>query len=132
MTLVEGEIPKGPGTQTGTTGTRETPNTVKTLRTIDQPEALETEETPTENDKRYLLKTSDQRSKALGGSPETKGYSAGSEAKTDPEWLGTYATCLTIVEKEVETTSLLPLSDQKLFQIWYRHSWILSRRSLRN
>ena len=93
---------------------------------------LEKEGTPPENDKKHLLKTSDQQSKMLGGNPETVGYSASSEAKTDPEWLGIYATCLTIVEKEVGTTFLLPFSDQKLFQMWYRHNWIISRRSLRN
>ena len=93
MKLVEGGIPKGPGIQMGMTGTRETPNTIMMLRTADQPEVLETEGIPTENGKKHLLKTSDQQSKTLGGNPETVGYSAGSEAKTDPEWLETYATC---------------------------------------
>ena len=93
MMLVEGEIPKGLGTQTSMTGMREIHSTIRMLQTIDQPEVLKTEGTPTESDKRYLLKTSNQQSKTLGGSPETMGYSAGSEAKTDPEWLETYATC---------------------------------------
>ena len=77
MKLVDGEIPKGPGTQTSMTDTRETPNIITMIRTIDQPEVLKTEGTPTESDKRYLLKTSDQQSKTLGGNPETVGYSAG-------------------------------------------------------
>ena len=83
--LVEGEIPKGPGTQTGMTNTRETPNTIRTLRTVDQPEVLETEGIHPENDRTRLLKTSDQQSEMLGRNLGTVGYLAGSEAKIDPE-----------------------------------------------
>ena len=75
------------------TGMKEIHSTIRMLQTIDQPEVLKTEGIPTENSKRHHLKTSNQQSRTLGGSPETMGYSAGSEAKTDPELMETYATC---------------------------------------
>lgn len=90
MMLVEEDIPKVLGIKMGTTGMRETPDTIMMPRAIDQPGALKTGGIPPGSDKRCLLKTSDQQSEVLGGSPGTVEYLVDWEAKKDLEKQETY------------------------------------------
>ena len=85
MMLVGEETPKGPGIKMGTIGMRGTPDTITMLRAVDQPGALKTGGILLGSNKKCLLKTSDQPSEALGGSPGTVECSADIETKKDPE-----------------------------------------------
>ena len=107
----------------GTIDTKQNFGTTKTPQLSDQPEVLTTGEIRQGNKRRFPDKISDSLNAVLGGSPNKAEFLAGSEAKKGLEQLKIYAIHLTIAEKEMAITFLLPLSDQRLSRRRFRQNW---------